>query len=973
MRLRLLSVAAVSLLVRLLGPHAAEAGARIVPDHLYQQASSTGSARVIVRLNTQFSPDADMLSEAHAVSQRQDIASASSAVKSHLKGSKHAIVREYDALPFLALEAGSDALSMLEALPGLVAQVSEDRIDHIQMAQSGPVVQASQAWAAGFDGTGTIVAVLDTGVLKTHSFLSGKVIAEACFSSNTTSSGYTVTSLCPGGVTTSTAAGSGLNCPASVVGCDHGTHVAGTVAGGSTGVSGAGVAPGAKIMAIQVFSKFAAGHPSCGASACALSFTSDQIAALNHVYNQRNAFAGKTIAAINMSLGGGDFSAPCSSDMRVTPIAQLKAAGMATVIASGNSGYTDSMGAPGCVPGAISVGSTGDGSSGAVLDQVSSFSNSASFLSLLAPGQWISSSVPPSGFSNFAGTSMATPHVAGAFAILRDTNPTASVDTLLAALQNSGVSVTDSRPPCPGCATSGVTKKRIRIKAALDLVKVPDVAATAVSTVATCAPGTAIDVDNTVTNGSVAVGSFTVAFYLSTDTVFDAGDVLLGSRTIASLAAGGTSRSTKSLTIPAGTARGVYRVLMLADSTGALAESNETNNVRATVSITVGRDVSVTAATTVAAAAPGQTIVVDHTVKNTGSAAITTPFTVAFYLSTDTTFNSADVLLGSRSVSSLAAGAVSQKLKSLVIPAGTMGTYRILVRADSGKTLAEASEKNNTRATAAIVIGRDLTVTVATTVASAAPGQAITVSNTVKNGPVAVGAFTVAFYLSTNTVFDSGDVSLGSRSIASMAAAATNANTKSVTIPAGTAPGTYRILVRADSTNAVAEANESNNVRATGALTIAASCSGPITIGTVKSGALATTDCLSAFDGAGYYADVYTFSGTGGQQISVQAESTQIDTYLRLLNSSGAVIAFDDDSAGGTNSRIPAAGYFTLPASGTYRIEITAFAVNDTGTYTILLSEGYTVPEGASKTPADSPASTGGPGLKVKPRGGVER
>ena len=854
MRVRLLSLAAVSLLV-LLVPDRTGARVRIVPDDVHQQALSSGSARVIVRLNAHASVDAGTPSDAHAVAQRQDIASARSAVKSHLKGYKHAIVREYDALPFLALEAGPDALGMLEALPGLVAQVSEDRIDHIQMVQSGPIVQASQAWAAGFDGSGTVVAVLDTGIMKAHSFVSGKVIAEACFSSNTTLAGaYTVTSFCPGRAPTATEAGSGVNCPASIVGCDHGTHVAGIVAGGTTSVPGAGVAPGAKLIAIQVFSRFPAGYPACGARPCALSFTSDQIAALNYVYNQRTAFAGKTIAAINMSLGGGEFLAPCSRDTRATPIARLRAAGIATVIASGNSGYTDAMHAPGCVPGAVSVGSTDDSSFGTVLDRVSSFSNSASFLSLLAPGQWISSSVPPSGFSNFAGTSMATPHVAGAFAVLREANPAATVDALLAALQNSGVAVTDRRPECPGCATSGVTKQRIRIRAALDLVSAPDVVASAVSTVAATVAGTRIGVDNTVTNGGVAVGSFTVAFYLSADTVFDAGDVLVGSRAITSLEAGGRSRTMKRLTIPAATEPGVYRVLMVVDSGSALAEANEANNVRSTAAMTIGRDASVTAAA-------------------------------------------------------------------------------------------------------------DLTVKTAATVASGAQGQTIAVTNTVKNGPVAVGAFSVAFYLSADSVFNTGDVLLGTRSITSMAAAAINTTTKGVTIPAGTAPGTYRILVRADSTKVVAEASESNNVRATGPLTVSARCSEPITAWTFTSGALRTTDCLSVFDGAGFYADVYTFSGVAGQQIAIAAQSTQIDTYVRLVDSRGTVIAFNDDAAPGSpDSRIPATGAFTLPATGTYRIEITAFDMNDTGAYSVRITEGFNSSARASPGSDPSPRAPVIPG-----------
>jgi ABC-type cobalamin/Fe3+-siderophores transport system ATPase subunit len=82
---------------------------------------------------------------------------------------------------------------------------------------------------------------------------------------------------------------------------------------------------------------------------------------------------------------------------------------------------------------------------GAALDQVSSFSNSDTFLSLLAPGQWISSSIPGSGFQNFQGTSMAAPHVTGAWAVLKQRSPGASVSTVLGALQSTGLPVTDAR------------------------------------------------------------------------------------------------------------------------------------------------------------------------------------------------------------------------------------------------------------------------------------------------------------------------------------------------------------------------------------------------------------------------------------------------------------------------------------------------------------------------------------------------
>ena len=80
-----------------------------------------------------------------------------------------------------------------------------------------------------------------------------------------------------------------------------------------------------------------------------------------------------------MSLGGGKFTTNCDADSRKAIIDTLRSGNIATIIAAGNSGYTDAMGAPACISSAISVGSTTE------QDVVSGFSNVASFMTIFGP------------------------------------------------------------------------------------------------------------------------------------------------------------------------------------------------------------------------------------------------------------------------------------------------------------------------------------------------------------------------------------------------------------------------------------------------------------------------------------------------------------------------------------------------------------------------------------------------------------
>ena len=424
---------------------------------LIDKAQQQGGLRVIFTLNTGFQPEGLLADSAAVDQQRAGIAQAQQALVERIADYALNEPYRFETVPLVAVTVSAEGLQAAMD-SGWVSAVQEDTPDAPTLAESTALVGATTAWASGYTGAGQTVAVLDTGVDKTHTFLNGKVVSEACYS--TTDGSYPAISVCPGGVAESTASGSGVACSSAVEGCDHGTHVAGIVAG--KGASFSGVAKEAHLIAIQVFSRFDS-TTYCGSSSpCALTFTSDQIKALERVYALRSTYA---IASVNMSLGGGSYTSYCDTDSRKTIIDQLRAAGIATVIASGNNGYISSISAPACISSAISVGSTGDGSGGATADVVSSFSNSASILTLLAPGQWINSSVPGGSYANFAGTSMAAPHVAGAWAVLKSKNPWVSLTQVQNALTSTGLPILDTR--------NNITKPRIRLVQALGAIPAP--------------------------------------------------------------------------------------------------------------------------------------------------------------------------------------------------------------------------------------------------------------------------------------------------------------------------------------------------------------------------------------------------------------------------------------------------------------------------------------------------------------------
>jgi subtilase family serine protease len=203
---------------------------------------------------------------------------------------------------------------------------------------------------------------------------------------------------------------------------------------------------------------------------------------------------------------------------------------------------------------------------------------------------------------------------------------------------------------------------------------------------------------NTVKNqGGGSANASVTEFYLSTDSVFDTADVLIGSRNVPVLAASAVSTATTMVTIPQGTATGLWYIIAKADADGTVPETSETNNTYSR-SIQVGPDLVVSALSGPGTAAAGQITSWTDTSKNQGGGSAGVSVT-KFYLSTNSTLDTADLLIGTRNVPGLEPGTVSSGSSPAMIPQGTTtGLWYIIAKADADGSVSETSETNNTYA-----------------------------------------------------------------------------------------------------------------------------------------------------------------------------------------------------------------------------------------------------------------------------------
>lgn len=400
-----------------------------------------GSVRVIVELEIpQYAAlrDAAVAARDAVASQQADaqvaqlIDVAARAEIGPLAGTNHDVNHVYASIPFMALRVGADALIILEASAGVVG-IYEDVPDAPSLNNTVNIIGASAAWSGGPDGSGSYVAVLDTGIRSSHNMFAGKHIVQACFALGQDGAGGAGD--CPNGQAIDTTSANAARHHATSPNSFHGTHVTGIAVGIAPAAVPPlfGVARGANIIAIQVFSQFR-NDPGCSppGSDCVRTWVSDQIRGLEHVYGLRNTY---NIACVNMSLGGGQYSNQTTCDNEQAPrksaIDNLRSVGIATIIASGNDGDCSAIDAPACISSAIAVGAATDG------DVEASFSNfHSTLLDIYGPGVSIFSAwgTGDSDYVSLPGTSMAAPHVAGAWAVMKHALGGANVPVVLNAL-----------------------------------------------------------------------------------------------------------------------------------------------------------------------------------------------------------------------------------------------------------------------------------------------------------------------------------------------------------------------------------------------------------------------------------------------------------------------------------------------------------------------------------------------------------
>jgi len=320
---------------------------------------------------------------------------------------------------------------------------------------------------------------------------------------------------------------------------------------------------------------------------------------------------------------------------------------------------------------------------------------------------------------------------------------------------------------------------------------------------------------------TVSTGNSASAIYLGTSLGFANGVADVPSYTHSGMQA----------TLPASITPGTYYVGLIVDSGDYISESDENNNIVATTSaqLTVldcAADLEPTSVSGPSSGVRGGTVQVNVQIANPG---LEDAFNVDYnvYLSRDTTITggSADVLVGSDVVNSIAFGSSFSGSINLAIPSNLDdGCWFWGLIADPNAAIDEMDETNNAISSSGqfCLQEADLVVDSISLPVDAVSGQSASVTITVVNtGGSDAGAFDVRLLLSLDAQVGTDDTQLDSFRITSLASGASSEITREVTIPGGHI-GQFHWVVLLDSSSEIPEDDETNNAAASIAFTISA-------------------------------------------------------------------------------------------------------------------------------------------------------
>ena len=750
---------------------------------------------------------------------------------------------------------------------------------------AGADIHAPAAWDVTPGSGGTIVALIDTGVDYTHPDLAANIWTN------------------PGEI-----AGNGIDDDHDgyiddVHGYDfvnndsdpmddntHGTHVAGTLgAVGNNGIGITGVNWHVQIMALKALD--AQGNGTLSSILGALSY------AVAH---------GAKVA--NNSYGGGLYSQAFADAIQSTGDAGLifvAAAGNGNAMGVGQNNDTSPFyPASYNLPNVVAVAASDQS------DNLASFSNyGAASVDLAAPGVNILSTLPNNTYGVYSGTSMATPHVTGVLALVRDLHPTWTS----AAVINQVLDAVDVLPSLQGKTITGGRLNAARAVAPLSAIDL-SWPASALSGPLTGDWLTPFTLSRTYTiSGEAASASVTISYYASTDTILgNSDDVLIGSETLSASpdrSVGSHSGTSPALLVPTD---GSFYLFAQLDTANSIYEIHEANNVSRTADpivvagpvIVDNRDVGYTetgpgwadwaagyggglryqAAGSGASTATWQATglrVGDYLVQATWNSAPNHPSNAPFAIyDGDTLLKTVLVDQRSEPSGALVGGVSFQGLATVRI---TSGTLRVVLSDNAdGFVVADAvrfvpiSPVLDLNWSGGGIVGPQIV----NTQTSFTVDRAYAVS-----GEVAPASFTIAYYASTDAVFGNSDDLLLATETVSPADATVGLH--SGVSPALLLPtaGQYFLFARLDTQNTLLETDEGNNLAGTGQpVTVTA----PMILDDGQSGYAETGSGWAGW-AAGYNGSLrYHAAGTGADAAIWQVSGLAAGYYLIQATWNGA-------------------------------------------------------------------------------------